>query len=155
MNMKASAYVIFGDGTRIAVEVAETEAARARGLMFRPPSPPASALGASARQAAFADDEGMLFVFDIPGRYGFWMKNVRAPLDIIWLDEALRVVCVVENAPPCNADPCTIYEPPVDTSFVIEVAGGFARRHEVAVGDAVSISLPRSSSCRTTTRGRC
>ena len=140
--MPSTAYVIFADGTRLSVEVAETEAARARGLMFR-------------RQAAFADDEGMLFVFDVPGRYAFWMKNVRAPLDIVWLDEASRIVWIVEDAPPCDADPCPIYEPPGEASMVVEVAGGFTRRHGVTVGDAVAISLPRSSSSRRARPDRC
>jgi hypothetical protein len=115
--------------------------------MFRP---------ASARQATlFADDEGMLFVFEIPGRYGFWMRNVRAPLDIVWLDDASRVVWIVEDAPPCNAEPCPIYEPPADASFVIEVAGGFVRRHHVALGDIVTINRPPSSSFRRATPDRC
>jgi uncharacterized protein len=132
--------VIFGDGTRVRVEVADTNAARARGVMFRPP---------------LAADEGMLFVFDDPGRYGFWMKNVRAPLDIIWLDGACRVVWAVENASPCTVEPCPIYEPPVDASYVVEVAAGLVRRHGVSLGDGVTLSLPGVSSSRTTRRDRC
>jgi uncharacterized membrane protein (UPF0127 family) len=140
MTVNASAYVIFGGGLRIRVEVAATEAARARGLMFRPP---------------LSDDDGMLFVFDVPGRYAFWMKNVRAPIDIIWVDAASRVVWIAENAPPCSADPCPTYEPPADASFVIEVAGGFVRRHHVAPGDIVTINLPPFSSFRKATPDRC
>ena len=138
--MNAPAYVIFGDGTRVRVEVADTYPALARGLMFRDP---------------LADDEGMLFMFDIQGRHGFWMKNVRAPLDIVWLDRASRVVWIVESAPPCRADPCPVYQPPVDASCVVEVAGGFVRRHGVAVDDMVTISLPRASSSRRATPDRC
>jgi uncharacterized protein len=140
MSANASAYVIFGDGTRLSVEMAETEAARGRGLMFRD---------------ALADDAGMLFVFDVPGRYAFWMKHVRVPLDIIWLDDASRVVWIVENASPCDADPCPIYEPPDEASMVVEVAGGLTRRHGVTVGDAVAIRLPRSSSSRRARPDRC
>jgi uncharacterized membrane protein (UPF0127 family) len=140
MNANASAYVIFGGAMRIPVEVAETDAARANGLMFRGP---------------LADDEGMLFVFDAPGRYGFWMSNVRAALDIIWLDAASRVVWIAENAPPCSGDRCPTYEPPADASFVIEVAGGFVRRHHVALGDIVTINRPPSSSFRRATPDRC
>jgi hypothetical protein len=54
----STAYVIFADGTRIRAEVADTDEARARGLMFHGP---------------VAEDTGMLFVFDRPGRYAFWM----------------------------------------------------------------------------------
>jgi uncharacterized membrane protein (UPF0127 family) len=133
-----SAYVIFADGTRVDVEVACTDAARARGLMFR------DALG---------EREGMLFAFDVPRAYAFWMKNVRLPLDIIWLDAAGRVVWLVEAAPPCAAEPCPPYVPGAKASFVVEVAAGFVRRHEVARGDLVT--LPPPSSFRTATPGRC
>jgi uncharacterized membrane protein (UPF0127 family) len=116
--------VIFGDGTRVDVEVADSEAARARGLMFR---------------ERLAESEGMLFPFDLPRRYGFWMKNVRFPLDIIWLDANRRVVWIAQRAQPCSDDPCPMYVPDVAASYVVEVAGGFAQRHGVAVGDTVKI----------------
>lgn len=119
-----SAYVIFQDGTRVRVDVAETDEARARGLMFR---------------EALAEDEGMLFTFDRSRRYGFWMKNVRMPLDIIWLDERGHVVWMVQSAPPCEAEPCPMLVPDAKASCVVEVTGGFARRHGVAVGDTVTI----------------
>ena len=136
--MDDPAYVIFGDGTRVNVEVADTDASRARGLMFR------DALGRG---------EGMLFAFDVPGAYAFWMKHVRMPLDILWLDGAGRVVWIVESAPPCAADPCPTYVPGAAACYVLEVAAGFVRRHGVARGDAVT--LRGASSSRTATPGRC
>jgi uncharacterized protein len=123
-----TAYVIFPDGTRVRVEVADTDRARGRGLMFRDAVP---------------ENEGMLFVFDTPDRYGFWMKNVRAPLDIVWLDDQYRVVWIVQNAAPCDREPCPTYVPETAALFVVELTGGFARRHGVAVGDALAVSLPR------------
>ena len=129
----ATAYVIFGDGTSIRADVADTEDARARGLMH-PPSP-----SAPARLAVLAEDAGMLFVFDRPGRYAFWMKNVPMPLDIIWLDAERRIVWIAENAPPCAAEPCPMYAPGREASFVVEVAGGFVSRHRIAIGDIVLI----------------
>ncbi len=120
-----TAYVIFPDATRVNVEVAATDEARARGLMFR------DSLG---------EREGMLFVFDVPGPYGFWMKNVRMALDVLWLDTRGRVVWIVEWAPPCDADPCPTYVPDVPASFVLEVTGGFVQRHGVVPGAAVTIS---------------
>ena len=134
----ATAYVIFGDGARVCAEVADTDDARARGLMFRDAS----------------DDVAMLFVFDRPAPYAFWMKNVRVPLDIIWLDVERRIVGIVENAPPCTAEPCPMYQPGRNASFVVEVPGGFVRRHGIAVGDVLTIT-PRSSSFRTATPDRC
>ena len=119
------AYVIFRGDVQVEAEVADTDEARERGLMFR------DTLDAG---------EGMLFTFDLPRRYGFWMKNVRMPLDIIWLDDRRRIVWMVEAAPPCDADPCPMYVPEARASFVVEVSAGFARRHGVAVGDTVTIT---------------
>jgi uncharacterized membrane protein (UPF0127 family) len=138
MTIDDADYVIFRDGTRVRVEVAATDAARARGLMFR---------------ERLAEDEGMLFTFDVPRRYGFWMKHVRVPLDIIWLDAGGRVVWIVESAPPCPAEPCPMYAPRVEASFVVELAAGFARRHGIAPGDTVTIRRPSSS--RRATPDRC
>lgn len=122
-----TAYLIFPDETRIDVEVARTDEGRERGLMFR------DALG---------DHEGMLFPFDVPRRYGFWMKDVRIALDIIWLDAAGRIVWMEPNAQPCAGESCPMYWPGKKASFVLEVAGGFVERHGVAIGDTVRITLP-------------
>lgn len=121
---RATAYVIFADGTRVNVEVATTDDARARGLMFRD---------------SLAETSGMLFPFDTPRRYGFWMKNVRIPLDIIWLDQSGRVVWIVERAQPCVAEPCPMYLPGDVAWWVVEVTGGFVQKHGVALGDRVAI----------------
>ena len=124
MTKTTTAYVIFADGFRVDVEVARTDVARARGLMFRD---------------HLDEREGMLFVFEVPRRYGFWMKNVPIELDIIWLDAEGRVVWIVRNAPPCVAEPCPMYVPDAYASYVVEVAGGFVAKHGVALGDAVTI----------------
>ena len=118
------AYVIFPDGFRVDVEVADTEEAHARGLMFRD---------------HLDERTGMLFRFAVPRRYAFWMKNVRVPLDIIWLDARGRVAWIVERAEPCAADPCPMHVPEADATCVLEVVGGFVARHGVAVGDRVVV----------------
>jgi uncharacterized protein len=122
------AYVIFPDGTRVDVEIADTAEARARGLMFRD---------------TLAEHEGMLFPFDRPRQYGFWMRNVQFPLDIIWLDARRRIVWIVKRAKPCLEDPCPMYLPETDALFVLEVVSGFVERHGVRIGDVVEIAMSR------------
>ena len=119
------AYVILENREPVAVDVADSDASRTRGLMFRP---------------TLSDREGMLFVFARPDRYAFWMKNVRMPLDIIWLDESHRVVWIVHEAPPCGGEACVVYQPPRNATFVIEVTGGFARLEGIRIGERVTIS---------------
>ena len=118
--------VVFPDGTRVAVEVAANEEARARGLMFR---------------TQMAPNEGMVFVFDEVGFYPFWMKNTLIPLDMIWVDPKLTVVHVAPSVPPCKADPCPSYPPPPspkgDALYVVEVVSGFAKRHGIEPGDVL------------------
>jgi uncharacterized membrane protein (UPF0127 family) len=45
------------------------------------------------------DDRGMLFVFQQPGEYGFWMKDMVMAIDIIWISVENQVVHV-ETAQP-------------------------------------------------------
>lgn len=115
---------IFADGAAVALEIADTEPIRQRGLMFR---------------AHLAPNEGMIFVFPEPGDYPFWMKNTLIPLDMIWLDGRRRIVAIARSVPPCKADPCPSYPPDAIASYVIEVVSGFARQHGVAVGDVVTL----------------
>ena len=118
--------VTFPDGTRVSVEIAATEAARERGLMFR---------------QHLAPSDAMVFVFEEVGIYPFWMKNTLIPLDMIWVDPGLRVVHVAHSVPPCRADPCPDYDPPQapagNARYVVEVVAGFARAHGVKAGDVL------------------
>jgi hypothetical protein len=109
------------DGTEIHAEVAATFAERQRGLMFRRELPSAA---------------GMLFLFENPGRYGFWMFNTLTPLDILWLDSDRRVVFVSANTPPCPpGTACPTYGSDVVAQFVLELAAGQAASHALTVGD--------------------
>lgn len=121
--------VTFPGGTKVIVEIADTEATRQRGLMFR---------------EQLGENEGMIFVFDRLGFYPFWMKNTLIPLDMIWLDPAGRIVSIAESVPPCKADPCPTYSPTADALYVVEVVSGFARRHRLQVGQVLALeSVPK------------
>jgi uncharacterized protein len=120
--------VTFPDGATIMASVADTDAARARGLMFRETLPA---------------DEGMLFVFAQSRRHAFWMRNVLMPLDLIWINEHREIVWLVESAPPCTDEPCPIYIPERPAQYVIEVPGGFTERHGLKTGDTVSFERNR------------
>jgi uncharacterized membrane protein (UPF0127 family) len=115
-------------GKVLQVEVMVRDEDRAMGLMFRPSLP---------------QDRGLLFVFDAPDFHGFWMKNCRFPIDMVWLDEQKRVVHVAEAVPPCKADPCPVYEPLRKASYVVELNAGQARRERAVLGATVSFALPR------------
>lgn len=111
-------------GYVIQVEVASNDDTRARGLMFRD---------------RLDDDRGMLFIFPRSGLYPFWMKNTLIELDMIWLDEAHRIVRIRPNIPPCQVDPCVSYSPEKEAKYVLELAGGRAAKLQLREGDVLII----------------
>ena len=113
-----------GRSAQVQVEVASTDAARERGLMFR------EKLGA---------DDGMLFVFPESSDHVFWMKNTFIPLDMIFIEregEGGTVVGVVANAEPMTPTPRAVGAP---SRFVLEVNGGWSAAHALARGDRVRL----------------
>jgi len=78
---------------------------------------------------------GMLFVFPSSYRHSFWMKDTLIPLDILWLDDARRVVDIKEEAVPCEKDPCPHYVPEEEAVYVLEVNAGEVRKHGIKKGD--------------------
>jgi uncharacterized membrane protein (UPF0127 family) len=138
----AAAFAIFGFGNRplekaqvtvggktFQVEVASTTLARANGLSGR------DGLG---------EDDGMYFVFDNPGNYGFWMKGMKFPIDIIWIADN-EVAGFAENAAPQPGAALwnlKIYYPPEYVQNVLEVNAGTVKKYQIKVGDPVSFKGP-------------
>lgn len=89
-------------------------------------------------------NEGMLFVFDQKGRYSFWMKDMKFPIDIIWIDENKKIVNISANAilEPKKADKdLTKYDSSYDVKYVLEINAGLAAANNLQIGDLVSFSL--------------
>jgi uncharacterized membrane protein (UPF0127 family) len=85
-------------------------------------------------------DEGMLFIFPQPQPQSFWMKNCRVALDMIFLDESFRVVEIAHEQQPCPEDgPCPSVASLRYSRYVLEVAGGVARKHGLALGDRITV----------------
>jgi uncharacterized membrane protein (UPF0127 family) len=119
------AVAIFPSGAEFSLEIAADPESRALGYMFRD---------------KISAGEGMLFVFDAPGSYTFWMKNCRVPLDIIWLDESFRVVDIAHDRQPCPPEAeCPGLGPMRAARYVIEVAGGTAKREGLERGDRLTV----------------
>ena len=112
-------------GTVIPVEVARTPALRTQGL--------------SGRESLSADG-GMLFVFEKKGSYGFWMKEMKFPLDIIWIADD-KIVDIKPNLPPAGLADLVSYFPQTPANYVLEVNAGFAASHGWQTGDKVEINL--------------
>lgn len=115
-NYTGNSYVVVGD-QMIEVEIAETEEARERGLSGR---------------ESLAAGHGLLFLFESPGMHGFWMKDMRFPIDIVWIDEDWVVLGVERGAEPASYP--DIFSPPAPVRSVLEIPAGQARAYGIDTG---------------------
>ena len=116
------------DGGRVSirVELADDEAERAQGLMFRQSLPRGT---------------GMLFVYDRPQPVSFWMRNTYIPLDLIFMDSAGVIRHIHPRARPLDETPipgAAVGDPAPERQMILEVGGGEAGRLGLAVGDAMA-----------------
>lgn len=86
-------------------------------------------------------NDGMLFVFEEEGDYPFWMKDMKFPLDIIWINKSGSVVDMFENADPCNGPVCIGIYPEANASYVLEVNAGTINKLKLKLSDNVEIKL--------------
>jgi uncharacterized membrane protein (UPF0127 family) len=92
--------------------------------------------GLSGR-AELGRDEGMLFVFEKSGYYGFWMKDMNFSIDIVWISEDKEVVDISEDlAPETYPD---ISYPREEVKYVLELPAGYIESHNVSLGDKFSL----------------
>ncbi|WP_297833268.1 DUF192 domain-containing protein [Thermomonas sp.] len=107
-------------GKRYSVEIASTEEARARGLMFRD---------------TMAENHGMVFIHDEQMPQSYWMKNTRIPLDILYFDNDHKLVAQQRDVPPCSlGDSCPSYPSNVPARYVLELNAGQAERLKLQDG---------------------
>lgn len=118
-NVKTPSVVIGGE--LVKVEVADTPETRKNGLMNVKYLPP---------------NNGMLFIFEEATKPVFWMKDCFISLDLIFINDD-KIVNIYTSVPPCTTFPCELY-PSVDfADKVLEVNGGFAKKHDVKINDKV------------------
>lgn len=110
--------VVLG-GKEFRMEIANTMISRMKGL---------------SGHAPLADDEGMLFLFGQSGNYGFWMKDMNFPLDIIWV-EGDKIITIAPNISP-DSYPSSFY-PDSASDKVIEINAGISQKLGIKVGDEV------------------
>ncbi|KKU49768.1 MAG: hypothetical protein UX71_C0006G0021 [Parcubacteria group bacterium GW2011_GWA1_47_10] len=110
-------------GQRIRVDLAISPEAQTKGL---------------AGRTGLSEGEGMLFIFDVPGKHLFWMKEMNFPIDIIWITENMQVVHVEKNAAP-ESYPET-FGPDAYIKYVLEVPAGYSDKNNLKVGDRILLS---------------
>ena len=101
-------------------------------------NPLAQTLGLSGREQ-LEDGRGMLFIFPQPQVQKFWMKGMRFPLDIVWINND-RIVGVLYGVEPDNSESPVIYESPEPVDKVLEVNSGEVVKYNIKVGDNIATS---------------
>ncbi len=112
--------------TKVAVEVAQTDEQKRQGLSGR---------------EALSTGTGMLFKFSPKARASFWMKDMKFPIDMIWINDGV-IVKIDENVPvplPGTDDNHLIrYASPGEIDWVLEVPAGFAKQNGFKASEGVS-----------------
>lgn len=98
------------------VDVADTPETRQKGLM---------------NVSSLPINTGMLFYFEEPDYYRFWMKNTLIYLDILWIDKNRKIVDITTNAVPLEH---TIYSPSTPCTYVLEINGGLSEKLGLSPG---------------------
>jgi uncharacterized membrane protein (UPF0127 family) len=114
--------VSIGDAISYA-QVADTDSSREKGLSGSKP---------------LAENESMLFVFDVPSRWGMWMKDMHYSLDIVWLDSSKKIVHTEQHIAPDTYPKAFL--PQKDAQYVVELPAGYIQRHSVMVGQTVTFA---------------
>lgn len=113
-------------GHRYAIEIADDDAERSRGLMFRD---------------AMNADHGMLFIHDRQEPQAYWMKNTKIPLDILYFDNARKLVSQQRDVPPCSlGDGCPPYPSDAPARYVLELNAGEAAQLKLENGAQLTFS---------------
>jgi uncharacterized protein len=90
------------------------------------------------------ESEAMLFIFEESAQHSFWMKDVKFPIDIIWLDSDGKVGHIEQNLQPyVSVLICISYSPDIDSQYVLETVAGFTQRRNISVGTDIDFELVR------------
>ncbi len=120
MNRRTGVAVVLGKN-RINLEIVRTPEARAIGL---------------SKYTTLNHDKGMLFVFSKSGTQCFWMKGMKFPLDIIWIDRDKKVLHIERNLKPETYP--QEFCPDVPAKYVIEVSAGVSDEAGITDGQKLS-----------------
>jgi uncharacterized membrane protein (UPF0127 family) len=101
-----------------AVEIADSPVERMKGLSGR---------------ANLPENQGMLFLFESPGNYGFWMMGMYIPIDIVWI-RGNQIIGLEKNI---SSSSSLNYYPPEPVDKVLEINAGLSDKLGIKAGDSI------------------
>lgn len=112
--------------SKFQVEIADTDTEKQIGL---------------SKTESLPENEGMLFLFDAPDYYSFWMRDMKFPIDIIFIN-GNKVTTVISNAlPPSETNgSLPTFQPREKSDKVLEVNAGIAKKYNITEGSVIDIN---------------
>ncbi len=80
-------------------------------------------------------NEGMIFVYDEPGRYWFWMSGMKFSLDFIWVDWSGYIVWITPKVSPDTYP--RVFFPPSKAQYIIELLSGSVEKYGLYTGQKI------------------
>ncbi len=105
---------------KIDIEIAESPYEIQTGLMYRD---------------TMEEKEGMLFIFQEMSMHSFYMKNTKIALDLIFIDDQLKIASIHKNAKPMDESPLPSKVP---VQYVLEINAGLADKWSLEIGDSIT-----------------
>jgi uncharacterized membrane protein (UPF0127 family) len=105
-------------GTEFTAQIADNDPLRELGLSYRD---------------SLDDNSAMLFVFEKPSVYKFWMKDMKFPIDMIWLDENKEVIHIEKDVKPETFPES--FGPNKNAKYIIEIKANRVDQIGLSVGD--------------------
>lgn len=123
-NLQSKTSLIVGDGAYEAT-VAKDDKSRQKGL---------------GGVTQMKENDALLMIFPSDGKWGIWMKDMKVPIDIVWLDKDKKVIYIVKSASP-DIGISTSFVPKSDARYVIELPAGSANQKGIGIGDTALFAV--------------
>lgn len=93
-----------------------------------------------SKKKTLEKNAGMLFRFEKPSYYPFWMKDMKFPIDIIYIRDG-RIVTIHKNVKPPKSlnENLPIYNSSEPADTVLEINAGLVQKYNIKEGDIVKI----------------
>jgi len=117
-------YFAIINNKKITLDIADNPESREQGLMY---------------VESMDENHGMLFIMEKHDFAAFWMKNMKIPLDLVFISGE-KVVKIYNNVPACKILPCEIYPSNYKVDLVLEVNAGYCEKYHIKSGQIVKYS---------------
>ena len=114
--------LIISNNRDLNIIIADTQSSREKGL---------------SGMEKLEENSIMLFLFEKLGKYGFWMRDMKFPIDIIWLNNEYEIVHMEENVLPDTFP--KIFYPKEESLYVVEANAGFIKKNKLKINNILNL----------------